>query len=158
MTQAKKGKAYLLCGIAIIVLSVAFMVLNLLLFKDFLVHPVLNAVALSALLFAIVSYVKAYTAKAPVYFMLGGILLGFVVLYVLLALFIEVWWVAVIVAAALFMITALISYYIAGNKTEEIALNKSPEYKNYQERMKEKYEQAEKEDKKELPEIKSFKE
>ena len=158
MAITKKGKAYLLCGIAIIVLSVAFMVINLLYFEDFLVHPVLNAVALLAALFAIVSYVKAFSAKAPVYFMLGGILLGLVILYVLLALFIKFWWVAIIITIAVFMITALVSYIVAGNRTEEIALNKSSEYKNYEERMKEKYEQAEKEDKKELPEIKSFKE
>ena len=134
------------------------MILNILLFKDFLFHPALNAVALLSLLFAIVSYVKAFSAKAPVYFMLGGILLSLVVLYLLLSLFIKFWWVAILVTAALLMITALVSYIIAGNKTEQIALNKSPEYKNYEERMKEKYEQAEKEDKKELPEIKSFKE
>lgn len=158
MPLAKKSKVYLLIGIAIIVLSVAFMILNLLAFEDFLVHPVLNTVALIALSFAVVSYIKAFTEKAPVFFMLGGILFGFVLLYVLLALLIELWWIAVIITIAVWFITALTSYIIAGNKTEEIALNKSSEYKNYEERMKEKYEKGEKEEKKELPEIKSFKE
>lgn len=158
MAVSKKYRAYILCLIAVIVLSVAFMVVNFLAFPDFLVHPVLNAVALASVLFAVTSYIKACSEKAPVYFMLGGILLGVVILYVLLSLFIELWWIAVVVTVALWLITGLTSYAIVGNKTEEIALNKSPEYKNYEERMKEKYAKAEEEDKKELPEIKSFKE
>lgn len=158
MALSKNNKKYLGLGIAIIVLSVAFMIVNYLCFSDFLVHPVLNAVALAVLAFSIVSYIKAFTEKAPVYFMLGGILIGFVVLYVLIASLPEIWWIAVVITVAIWLITALTSFIVAGNKTEEIALNKSPDYKDYNERMKEKYEQAKKEDNKELPEIKSFKE
>ena len=158
MALNKKSKAYLFCGIAIIVLSVAFMIVNFLVFPDFLVHPVLNAVAFLSLAFSAVSFIKAFSEKAPVYFMLGGILCGFVVLYVLLSLIIDLWWIAVVITVAIWFITALVSFIVAGNKTEEIALNKSPDYKNYEERMKEKYEKAAEEEKKELPEIKSFKE
>ena len=124
MALTKKSRLYLLFGIAIIVLSVAFMIINLFAFEDFLVHPVLNAVALAALSFAVVSFVKAFSAKAPVFFMLGGILTGLVVLYVLLALIKDYWWVAVVITIALWFITALLSMIIVGNKTEEISLNK----------------------------------
>lgn len=158
MALTKKSKAYLCCGIAIIVLSVAFMIVNYLSFPDFLVHPVLNAIAFLLIAFTILAYVKAISAKAPVYFMLGGIMLGFVILYVLIAALPKLWWIAIVVTIAVWAITALLSYIISGNKTEEIALNKSPDYKNYEERMKEKYAEAEKKDNKELPEIKSFKE
>ena len=45
---------------------------------------------------------------------------------------------------------------VCGNKTEQ-ALNKDPEYKNYNQRRAEKLEQEKNLPKEELPEIKSFK-
>ena len=45
---------------------------------------------------------------------------------------------------------------VAGNQTEEISLNKSPDYKNYKERKAEK-QANEVETKEELPTLKSFK-
>lgn len=161
MSKEKSGKFFLIYGIAVVVVAVAFMVVNLLVFPEFLVHPVLNSVALAALLLSVTAYYKAVTCKAPVYFMVGGILIGLVVLYVLLATLIKFWWVAVVCTLAVWIITALVSYVIAGNHTEEIALNKNDDYKDYETRMKEKRETALKEDEKakeELPEIKSFKE
>ncbi|MDY6367738.1 MAG: hypothetical protein SPL13_04415 [Clostridia bacterium] len=161
MAKEKSGKFYLIYGIAVIVIAVAFMLLNLFLFPKFLFHPILNSVALAATLFSLTAYIKAIKSKAPVFFMLGGILIGLVVLYVLLATMIELWWVAVVCTVAVWLITGLVSYVIAGNQTEAIALNKNEEYKDYTVRNKEKYEKAEEEDKKakeELPSLKSFKE
>lgn len=158
MALTKKAKVFYACAIVIVLVSVAFLVLNALLFPDFLVHPVLNAVALTAFAFSIASYIVAASLKAPVYFMLGGILLGFVALYLLIGFFPEYWWIAIIATIALWLITAFTSYLVAGNKTEEIALNKKPEYETYDKRMEKKYADAEKKDSAELPEIKSFKE
>ena len=44
-----------------------------------------------------------------------------------------------------------------GNKTESIALNDSPDYKNYKERREEKLKAEQEKGEEELPEIKSFK-
>lgn len=46
---------------------------------------------------------------------------------------------------------------VAGNQTEEISLNKSPDYKNYQERKAEKLAKEEEKVEEELPTLKSFK-
>ena len=158
MALTKKAKVFYVFAIVIVLVSVAFLVLNALLFPNFLVHPVLNAVALTAFAFSIASYIAAAEAKAPVYFMLGGILIGFVLLYLLIGFFPKYWWIAVIATIAVWLVTAFSSYLVAGNKTEEIALNKKPEYESYDKRMEKKYADAEVKDGAELPEIKSFKE
>ena len=45
----------------------------------------------------------------------------------------------------------------AGNHTEEIALNKSPDYKNYEQRKAEREKAEAESEPEQLPEIKSFK-
>ena len=157
MAVSKEYRAYMITAAVVIFLSLIFTVLNILVFPDFLVHPVLNDVAFVAFAFSVISFFKAITVKSPVFFMLGAVLFGLVVLYVLLALIIYLWWLAIVVTVSLWLIAAFITYAVCGNRTEAIALNKSSEYKDYKERMKEKYAQAEEEKKKDLPEIKSFK-
>ena len=51
------------------------------------------------------------------------------------------------------VVTLIFSLIIAGNKTEDIALNKSSDYKNYKERKLPKSQSQEEK----LPELKSFK-
>ena len=157
MTAKNSQKIYLIIALISVILSVAFMVVNYLVFPLFLVHPVLNAIALLSLILSITSFVVAIKNKAPVYFMLGGFLLSLVTLYLLLALVIELWWIAVVCTVAVLVVTMLLSYIVAGNKTEDIALNKSPEYKNYEQRKAEKEALEKGKEPEELPEIKSFK-
>lgn len=158
MKQNNSQKTYLIISLISVVLSVAFMVVNYLAFPSFLVHPVLNSVALLTIIFSATSFVAAVKEKAPIYFMIGGVLLSLFVLYILLALVIEAWWIAVVCAIAVLVVSMLLSYIIAGNKTESIALNKSQDYKNYIQRKEEKEKAEENKEKQEFPQIKSFKE
>lgn len=158
MKEKNTQKTYLIISLISVVLSVAFMVVNYLAFPSFLVHPVLNSVALLFFVLSLTSLTAAVKEKAPIYFLLGGVLLSLVILYVLLALFIELWWIAVVCTIAVLVVVMLLSYIIVGNKTEEIALNKSKDYKDYLHRKEEKEKAEESKEKQELPEIKSFKE
>ncbi len=158
MKEKNTQKTYLIISLISVVLSVAFMVVNYLAFPSFLVHPVLNSVALLFFVLSLTSLTAAVKEKAPIYFLLGGVLLSLVILYVLLALFIELWWIAVVCTIAVLVVVMLLSYIIVGNKTEEIALNKSKDYKDYLQRKEEKEKAEESKEKQELPEIKSFKE
>ena len=63
-----------------------------------------------------------------------------------------------LVDVVLFAFFVLVNFLRSGNKTEEIALNKSPDYKNYEERKAEREAQEKAEEENYVPpEIKSFK-
>jgi protein-S-isoprenylcysteine O-methyltransferase Ste14 len=93
----------------------------------------------------------AFLKKSPWYFFLSAILFGLSALYLLLSL-VKPWWISIIVLLVLFGIFAVLSYIRCGNKTEDIALNKSEDYKNYKDRKNEDLEEKE-----EIPQLKSFK-
>lgn len=147
----KQNKIFLIVSLLILVCSLAFLLLNQFTFKDFLVHPILNFLLFNAVCFGVLAIVLAIKGKSPWYFFLSGILFGLSVLYVLLDQ-VDPWWIALITLFVLFGVFALLSYIVCGNKTEDIALNKSDDYKNYKEREKEKVEEKE-----EIPVLKSFK-
>lgn len=147
----KQNKIFLIVSVLILVCSLAFLLLNQFTFKDFLVHPILNFLLFNAVCFGVLDIVLAIKGKSPWYFFLSGILFGLSVLYVLLDQ-VDPWWIALITLFVLFGVFALLSYIVCGNKTEDIALNKSDDYKNYKERGKEKVEEKE-----EIPVLKSFK-
>ena len=69
-----------------------------------------------------------------------------------------VWWLIVIVDAVIAILFVVISFMTAGSRTEDIALNKSPDYKNYEQRSAEREEKEKAEEENYVPpEIKSFK-
>ena len=145
------------CSIAIFVLALAFMIIDWVLPLGFLVHPVLNCVAILFLGFGIMTLVLAFKKKSPWYMFLSAGLIGLVALYVLLARVLSAWWIELVVTLAIFAIFAILSVTMFGNKTEDIALNKSPEYKNYEQRKAEKQAAEAEKEEEPLPEIKSFK-
>ena len=68
-----------------------------------------------------------------------------------------IWWVALVILVVTVMIFPVISIIVCGNKTEDIALNKSEDYKNYEQRKAEKEAEEAAKEPEPLPEIKSFK-
>jgi small-conductance mechanosensitive channel len=84
-------------------------------------------------------------------------LVALAIMYVLLGLFLSKWWISICVMVVVFLIYVILGAMIFGNKTEEIAENDSPEYKNYQERKEEKKILEENQLEPELPKLKSFK-
>ncbi|MBE7083606.1 MAG: Trep_Strep domain-containing protein [Clostridiales bacterium] len=152
----KISKSKMLVGIlsiAILVVSLVVMFCDIFIPINFWVHPVLNFLFCLFTGFGIVAIVLAFINKSSWYFFICAILLGFALLYALIN-YIE-WWIAIIVAVVFAIIISLLSFITSSNKTESIALNASPDYKNYEQRKAE--EQSVKEETEELPEIKSFK-
>ena len=66
-----------------------------------------------------------------------------------------IWWAIAIIDVVIVILGVFLSLLVAGNKTEDIALNEKPEYKNYQQRKVER-ELEESGESVELPKIKSF--
>ena len=157
MKITKNQFCYAITSICILVASVTFLILNFLLFPDFWIHPILNFFFVLFIGFGIVSLVKAFACKAPIYFFLASLLLGLSIFYVCFIYLNGIWWICLIVLVVFMLIISITSFIMAGNKTEAIALNKDPEYKNYEQRKAEKEAEEANKPKEELPEIKSFK-
>ena len=154
----KITKSKLILGIlaiVIVVSALAFMLCDILIPLNLWVHPVFNFLFVIFAGFGVICAVVAFINKSSSYFFICAILLGLASFYVLVN-YIE-WWIAIIIVAVLATIICLLSFITSSNKTENIALNSSPDYKNYEQRKAEEQKLKEKEEVEKLPEIKSFK-
>ncbi len=120
------------------------------------IHPVLNFAFCLAVDFGVFCLVLGFVKKSPAYFFLSAPLLALALAYILICCSL-VWWLILISSLVLLSVIALFSLISAGNKTENIALNKSVEYKNYEQRKAEKEKVEAEKSEEDLPEIKSFK-
>jgi len=154
---SKKQLALSVSSIAILVVSLVVMLLDIFIPIDLWVHPILTFLFCVFIGFGIMCLALGFSEKSPWFFFLSAILLGLAFIYAFVCSVSEYWWISLVVVAVVWAIFAVLSFMSAGNRTEDIALNKSPEYKNYEQRKAER-EKAESEAKPEtLPEIKSFK-
>jgi ABC-type multidrug transport system fused ATPase/permease subunit len=144
-----------LTSIAVILVSLAVMLVDIFAPLNLWTHPVLNLLFCMFVGFGILTLVLAVKSKSPWYFFLSAFLLGLALFYALMQ-YVK-WWIALVVLLLLLIVVAIISVIVAGNKTEDIALNKSAEYKDYKQRREEKIAKEENEQPEELPQIKSFK-
>jgi len=154
----KINKKQLLLSIVSLVILVAGLVVLILQYAipfGFMTHPLLNLVFIYALGFGVMTFVLGITYKTPWFFFIAATLLGLAIIYIFMQF--AFWWIGLIVMFVFYAIIAIFSFMTTGNKTESIALNKSPEYKNYEQRKAEKQAKEAEEEKPELPEIKSFK-
>lgn len=151
----KKQLLFSLISIGIIIVSTVFTLLDVLIPLNIWLHPVLNFLFINLLGFGLMLLILAFIKYSPWYFFLSSVCLGLSLEYVLLQYI--YWWLGAIIVGAVVVIVAIFSFIISGNKTEDISLNKSPDYKNYQERKQEKQQIEENEEKEELPKLKSFK-
>ena len=155
----KSTKIIGIFSIAIFLIALAVMICQFVMGFDFLFHPILNFLLIVFAGFGLFNLISGFVKKYPAYFFLSAILIGLSALYVLLVT-VSAWWVAVVSCVVLIILIACLSLIVCGNRTEDIALNKDPEYKNYEERKVEKQQADELERKTEeenLPQIKSFK-
>lgn len=155
MKITKKQLAVTLIGIAILVVSLVVTLLDALIPLNIWVHPALTFLFCVFVGFGVLLSVLGFTHKSVFYFFLSSVLLGLALVYAL-SNYIE-WWIGLIVVVVVWAIFGCVSFIANGNKTEDIALNKSPDYKDYKQRKAEKEAAEQAEEKKELPEIKSFK-
>ena len=156
MKISKKQLLISVVSLAILVVSILFLLLDVLLPIGLWMHPALNFLFVNFVGFGVLTLVLGFSRKSPWYFFLSGLLIGLAVVYALIQ-YVE-WWAAILIAVAIWIVFAIISFIKAGNKTEEIAMNTSSDYKNYEQRKAEK--EAAEADKvpEELPKLKSFKE
>ena len=151
-----KSKKNLLLGVSaltVLTLSLVFALLDALIPLKIWTHPILNFLFAICIGFGIMVLVMAFIKKSPWFFFTSAILFGLAFFYVLMQYI--TWWIVLIILVVVLAIFAVVSFMTAGNKTEDIALNKSPDYKNYEQRKAE--DNATEKEEKPLPKIKSFK-
>lgn len=152
-----KSKKNLLLGVSVLTvltLSLVFMLLDALIPLNIWTHPALNFLFALCIGFGIMTLVLAFIKKSPWFFFLSATLLGLAFFYVLMQYI--TWWIVLIILVVVLAIFAVVSFIISGNQTEDIALNKSQDYKNYEQRKAEE-QKKQSEEEKPLPKIKSFK-
>ncbi len=144
-------------SVGIILISLALTIASALGAFEFGSHAIWLFVLCMTGGFGIFTLVKAFASKSPFSFMLSSILLLIALSYCLIDLVKLQWWLVVICAVILAVLISLTSIFVAGNKTESIALNDKEGYKDYEQRKAEKAIAEEETTPEELPEIKSFK-
>lgn len=155
MKITKKQFAVAIISMAILIVSLAITLADALVPLNFWIHPVLTFFFCAFVGFGILLIALGFIKSSPWYFFLSSILIGLALFYAM-AQYLE-WWLGLIIVGVIWIILATLSIISAGNGTEDIALNKSSDYKTYQERVEEKKKLEEQKPKEELPEIKSFK-
>lgn len=144
MKMNKNNKINLILAMMVFIVSLVLAICNGVMEELKFGIPVVNFFFYLFTGFALISYGIAIKNKKPQYFFLGAILATLCVIYLFILLKI-VWWIILLSCIVVIALSILLSYLIAGNQTEDIALNKSPEYKNYKERQAEKEEKERKE-------------
>ncbi len=146
-----------IASIAIFLISLAVMICDFVIPLDLWTHPILTFIFCLSVGFFVLSILLGMVKKSVWYLFLGAICVTFSIIYPFAHT--DFWWIGIIVTIVSWALIAIISYILMGSRTEDIALNKSPEYKNYKQRAAEKQEaeKAEQELQEELPQIKSFK-
>ncbi len=155
MKITKKQLILSIASIAILLISLAVMLCDFLVPLNIWIFPVLTFLFCLFIGFGIMSLILGFYYRSPWYFFLSAILLGLALFYAVIQY--VTWWICLVVLLVLWAIVAIVSYMSSGNKTEDIALNKSPEYKNYNQRKAEKLKAEAEKEPDEMPEIKSFK-
>lgn len=156
MNALGKNVGLYVISLCIVLASFAVMILDFAIPLNLWYHPVLNFIFCLFIGFGVFCVTLGVIKKSPWYFFLsaGQLVLALIYLLVFYKVNPLITVVSAIVLAAVVCLSSLI---VCGNKTEDIALNKSDDYKNYEQRRAEKEKaEAEKEPEK-LPEIKSFK-
>ncbi len=155
----KKSKSRLVIGVAaifILLVSLAVTLCDAFIPLNIWIHPVLTFIFCLFVGFGILCIFLGFARKSVWFFFLSAIMIGLAFLY---AASMELeWWIGLIILVVIWAIFGIISIVYNGNRTEDIALNKSPDYKDYEQRKAEKEAAEKNEEPKELPKIKSFKE
>ena len=155
MKISKKQMAVSIASAAVVLISLALMICDWAIPLNIYVHPILTFLMCLFIGLGIICIALGFANKSPWYFLLSAILLGLSAFYIVMQYI--PWWIALTVVFVVWILAAIFSFISAGNKTEAIALNKSPDYKNYEQRRAEKAAAEAAEEPKELPKIKSFK-
>ncbi|MBP5466897.1 MAG: hypothetical protein J6Y43_04990 [Clostridia bacterium] len=155
--KTKKNLVLAVLSVCILALSLAFALVDALVPLEVWTHPLLNFLFCVLLGFGIMTVYLGFAKSSPWYFFLSSIMLGLAFFYALVQY--VPWWICLLIVIVVWAIFGIMSFMKAGNQTEDIALNKSPDYKTFEQRKAEEAaaKAEEKKNAKPLPEIKSFK-
>ncbi len=153
MKITKKQLFISIFSIFILLISLAIMICDFAVPLRIWTHPILTFVFCLSIGFFLLCFALGIVNKSVWFIFLSAILSTFAVIYPFAHY--SFWWIGLIVCPVVWSILGLISFMLNGNKTESIALNDRPDYKNYKERLVKKNSEQVKSE--ELPEIKSFK-
>jgi len=155
MRKPKNQVLLSIISILIITVAIAVMICDWAVPLNIFMHPVLTFFMIVFGGFGILCYALGGVKKSSGFFLAGAFQIGLVIIYVLICVRVY-WYIALIVMLSFWTITGIVTFLVCGNKTEEIALNKSSNYKDYKQRNAEQ-QKDDNTEKEELPEIKSFK-
>lgn len=157
MKLSNKQLSISIASIAILVVSFAVMLLDAIIPLNIWLHPILTFLFCNFIGFGIICLILGFSKKSPWYFFISAILIGLAFVYAFACSAPEYWWISVVAVVVIWIIFAVLSFMVSGNQTEDIAINKSSSYKNYEQRKIEREKAESKKEEKSLPEIKSFK-
>ncbi len=156
MKVSKNQKILAIVSIFVLLISVALMLIDFFTEFSFGYHPLLTFVFSLTVGFGIMCLALGLAKKSSWQFFLSAVLLGLASLYIFI-IYIEMWWICLVLLAVIWGVLAIVCFMIGGNKTEDIALNEKEDYKDYKQRREEKKIEEEFAPKEELPKVKSFK-
>ena len=158
MKLNKRQAAFAISALAVFVLALVLTILEWSGVFTVCSHPILMFFLVAAAGLGVILAVQGFLGKSPFRFFLSAVMFLYVASYCLADFAHMVWWLIVIVDAVIAILFVVISFMMAGSRTEDIALNKSPDYKNYEQRSAEREEKEKAEEENYVPpEIKSFK-
>ena len=147
---------FAICSLLITVTSTVIAIIDGVKEWEIAVHPILTFLFLMVSGFGLLFLISGFVRRFPWHIFSGAVITFIALLYGLIDVFSVEWWIIVIVMIAYVFIAFSLSFIIASNKTEDIALNNHVEYKNYKQRKEEKLKLEQEEKEVELPKIKSY--
>ncbi len=155
MKITKNQLSVAIISILLLVGASTILILQYALDFDFFSHPILNFLFVLECGFGLMLLIMGIVKKFTWFYFSSAILLSLVIIYLFAQ--IEFWWVGLIIAVVFCVIVGLFSFITVGNQIDDMSLNNSPEYKNFEQRQSEKEEFENSQEEEELPTIKSFK-
>ena len=155
MKVSKKSITLGIISLIIVLASITLCILDWAIPLNIFIHPVLTLLLVAFAGFGLLTLVLAFSKKSPWFFFASALLMGPAVLYVTI-MYLD-WWISLIIMLAVWAVWGILSVIVCGNKTEAIAENESPDYKDYEERRREKELEEAMNPAEPIPQIKSFK-
>ncbi len=138
MNLSKKSKKDIFAVSAVLILAVIVMILRITVsgFVCF-AHPIFAFLYTACAGLCLLYLVNGIIYKSPVDFFAFALTFLFVLTYSLIDFAKLEWWAVLIIDLVAVVLSIFLSFLVSGNKTEDIALNEKPDYKNYKQRQEE---------------------
>ena len=130
----KSNKFYLALGLIVLIASLAVTFINEYAIVPHSIHSLLLFFIILGFGLGAVALLRGIVNKSPFFIFLSALALIVALTLLLICVSDIVWWLIVLCNIVLAIMLMCVSLFVMGNKTEEIAMNNSPEYETYKER------------------------